>query len=328
MKIIEIITRSAYLDVIKEISQQPGVQDFWWEIKGERHDRLVMRLLVGPQERQAVLDAAQRILLFDVHAHIILIPIEVILACPENAHQPVVLPLTREELYHDIAKGARLNKNFILFVLLSTVVAAIGLLTDNVAVVIGGMVIAPLLGPNVALGLAAALGDIRLFWTALKSNLLGMGLAILLALLIGWFWPLNIDSQELMSRTDVGLDGVVLALASGTAAVLSLTSGLSTALVGVMVAVALLPPATTIGLMLGSQQLSLALGASLLLAVNIVCVNLTANLTFFLQGIKPRTWLEKQKARQAVFTQAIIWLLSLTFLIVVIYWRQAALWST
>ncbi|MDZ7803496.1 DUF389 domain-containing protein [Thiohalophilus sp.] len=86
--------------------------------------------------------------------------------------------------------------------------------------------------------------------------------------------PLNFDSQELLLRTDVGLEGIALALASGMAAGLSLTSGVSATLVGVMVAVALLPPAATLGLMLGAGNYQYALGALLLLAVNVVCVNL------------------------------------------------------
>ena len=133
---------------------------------------------------------------------------------------------------------------------MSTIVAAIGLLEDNVAVVIGAMVIAPLLGPNIALSFATSLGEGKLLWSALKSNVIGMFVALILSVLIGLLWPLNFDSHELMARTDVGMDGIVLALVSGAAAVLSLTSGLSSALVGVMVAVAILPPTATLGLML------------------------------------------------------------------------------
>ena len=68
---------------------------------------------------------------------------------------------------------------------------------------------------------------------------------------------------------------MTLALASGAAA-LSLTTGLSSVLVSVMVAVALLPPAVTLGLMLGYGDFNLALGAGLLLAINLVCVNMVS----------------------------------------------------
>ena len=183
------------------------------------------------------------------------------------------------------------------------------------------MVIAPLLGPNIALALAATLGDTSLIWTSLKTNLAGLGLALSISLIIGLILPIDLSSQELISRTYVGMDSVVLALASGAAAVLSLTTGLSSVLVGVMVAVALLPPTATIGLMLGSGQMGLAVGAALLLAVNIVCVNLVAKTVFLARGIKPRTWLEKRKAKQSMVTYMVFWILSLLVLLIAIYLR-------
>ena len=130
-----------------------------------------------------------------------------------------------------------------------------------------------------------------------------------------------------MARTDVGLDGVVLALASGAAAVLSLTSGLPSVLVGVMVAVALLPPAATMGLMLGQGHFDLMNGAGLLLAVNIVCVNLSAKLVMLVKGVRPRTWLEKRKARQSLATYIVFWVISLAILITVIIIRGDILFT-
>ena len=229
---------------------------------------------------------------------------------------------SREELYNNVEKNARLDNNFLLLVFLSTIVVAIGLLEDNVAVVIGAMVIAPLLGPNIALALGTALGDRSLMWESLKTTLAGLTLALGLSVVIGMLWPLNFESRELLARTDVGLDSAALAFASGAAAVLSLTTGLPSVLVGVMVAVALLPPTATLGLMLGAGNWELATGAGLLLAVNIVCVNLAAKVSFLFRGIKPRTWLEKQKARQSMAIYIIIWILSLAILLVAIYLRQ------
>jgi len=118
-----------------------------------------------------------------------------------------------------------------------------------------------------------------------------------------------------MARTETGFDGIALALASGAAAALSLSTGLSSALVGVMVAVALLPPAATVGLMLGAGHLDLALGALTLLAINIVCLNLSAQFTFVLRGVRPRTWFEKKNAKRAVRINAAIWLTLLVLLV-------------
>jgi uncharacterized membrane protein len=130
-----------------------------------------------------------------------------------------------------------------------------------------------------------------------------------------------------MARTDVGMESIALALASGAAAVLSITTGLSSVLLGMMmmVVVAALPPLTaTLGLMLGAGQFQHALGAGLLLAVNIECVNLAAKVVFLAKGIHPRTWWERKMARRATMLYILIWIASLALLVAVIYVRSAA----
>ncbi len=323
MKIIEVIADESYIDSIKNIMEKNSVPDFWI-LSSESEGRKVVRILVKPEQRQTVLDALQGILTTSFSYRVVVIPVETALPREEAEGETEIISATettREELYDSIGKNARLNQTYLLLIFLSTVVVAIGLLKDNVAVVIGAMVIAPLLGPNLAMALGTALGDTELMWKAFKTGLAGMSLALALSILIGIFWPLNIESRELLARTYVGLDSAVLAMASGAAAVISLTSGIPSILVGVMVAVALLPPAATLGLMLGAGQTDLAYGAALLLAVNIVAINLSAKLGFLIQGIKPRTWLEKKKAKQSMQSYIIIWVLTLAALLLVIYFH-------
>ena len=324
MKIIEVIADESYIDSIKNIADKNDASDFWVVSSG-REERKVVRILVKPEQRQIILDALQGILSTSLSARVVVIPIEATLPREEEPEKKTKIisaaETTREELYDSIGKNAHLNRTYLLLIFLSTVVVAIGLLKDNVAVVIGAMVIAPLLGPNLALALGTALGDTDLMWKAFKTGLAGMGLALILSIFIGIFWPLNVESRELLARTYVGLDSAVLAMASGAAAVISLTSGIPSILVGVMVAVALLPPAATMGLMLGAGQTDLAYGAAFLLAVNIVAINLSAKLAFLIQGIKPRTWLEKKKAKQSMLSYIIIWVLTLAALLFVIYFH-------
>jgi uncharacterized hydrophobic protein (TIGR00341 family) len=188
----------------------------------------------------------------------------------------------------------------VVLVFLSTVVAGIGLITDNVAVLIGAMVIAPLLGPNLALAFGVAVGDRELIAKALLTNAAGLTLAVALAACVPLFVAVDVTRGELAARTVVGYDSVALALASGAAASLSITTGLSSTLVGVMVAVALLPPAATFGICLAEGAFRAAGGAALLLAINIVSVNLAAHAVFLAKGIRPRTWWERQGASQSV----------------------------
>ena len=324
MKIIEVIADESYIDSIKNIADKNDASDFWI-VSSEGEERKVVRILVKPEQRQIILDALQGILSTSLSARVVVIPIEATLPREEEPEKKTKIisaaETTREELYNSIGKNAHLNRTYLLLIFLSTVVVAIGLLKDNVAVVIGAMVIAPLLGPNLAMALGTALGDTDLMWKAFKTGLAGMSLALGLSILIGIFWPLNVESRELLARTYVGLDSAVLAMASGAAAVISLTSGIPSILVGVMVAVALLPPAATMGLMLGAGQTDLAYGAAFLLAVNIVAINLSAKLGFLIQGIKPRTWLEKKKAKQSMQSYIIIWVLTLAALLLVIYFH-------
>ncbi len=323
MKIIEVVAEAENLKPLPGIAKELEVHDYWWGDAAA--GRRWVRLLVDSGKSQQVLDALQG--LIGSNGHIIVETAEAVLPQHEIEEEETrakrsSIEATREELYESIAKGARLDSNFLLLVSLSTIVAAYGLIADNVAVLIGAMVIAPLLGPNIALAFSTELGDTDLIGRSLRSNLAGLGLAVIISILIAKLWPVHIESRELLARTDVGLDGVALALASGAAAALSLTTGLSTVLVGVMVAVALLPPAATMGLMIGSAKADAAFGAGLLLAVNIVCVNLAAKIVFLMKGIKPRTWLQMEKARQSTVLYMIFWLLSLALLVSIIVLRQ------
>ena len=326
MRMIEIIAGTGHRDAVIRLAKQHEALDIW-SGHVDSDERQAVRILIPANRYPALLDALEGRLHTSDNARIVVYPVEATLPRLEEKtdaeKEKSSVTTSREELYKDVSQGARLDGNYLLLVVLSTVVAAIGLLENNVAVVIGAMVIAPLLGPNMALALGSALGDTELMWRALKTNLAGVLLAFSISLLIGLFWPLHTLSEELLARTDVGLAGIVLALASGAAAVLSLTTRISSVLVGVMVAVALLPPTTTMGLMVGSGRFDPAFGAALLLATNIVCVNLSAKLVFLFKSVKPRTWLEQQKARQSMSAYITLWLVTLAILAAIIYIRHS-----
>lgn len=207
-------------------------------------------------------------------------------------------------------------------IILSSIVAAIGLLRDNVAVVIGAMVIAPLLGPNVALAFATTLGDFKLGIDALKTNVAGLFIALTLSVGMGYFLEVNPETSEIASRTQIQLYDIALALAAGCAGVLAFTSGISAALIGVMVAVALLPPLVVLGLLIGSANFLLAKEALLLLFTNIICVNLAGIATFLVQGVQPRSWWEASKAKKAARWAILIWSSFLIILITIILLAQ------
>jgi len=324
LKYVEVIADSGSADTILAISEKVKAQDFRLGLPGE--DGLQqMRMLVSDNALQKTLDTLQHVLGAQPSARIVVLPVEAYLPKPEKDQnqKEASSAIARESLYEEVVKGARIDFNFFLLVILSTVVASIGLIEDNIAVVIGAMVIAPLLGPNLALSLGTALGDAELMSKSIRTLGLGIFIAIGISVNIGWFWPGELSSNELMARTEANLDSIALALASGAAATLSLTTGLSSVLVGVMVAVALLPPSVTLGIMLGKGEIQLAVGAGLLLAINIVCVNLASKLVFIVKGFQPRTWLEKERAKSAMWRYLIGWIVTLMALLFFIYLRKS-----
>jgi uncharacterized hydrophobic protein (TIGR00341 family) len=195
----------------------------------------------------------------------------------------------------------------------------VGLLRDNVAVIIGAMVIAPLLGPNVALALASTLGDLALVRRSIATLLTGIATAAVLALGIGWVATVDSQAPEIFSRTQVHTGDLVLALAAGSAGALAFTTGIPAAVIGVMVAVALLPPLVVAGLLIGAGEANLAGGALMLFVSNVACVNLAGVATFLIQQIRPRVWWKAEAAERASRIALALWITTVLVLLTAIW---------
>lgn len=222
--------------------------------------------------------------------------------------------LSRIELHALVGRNARLNSEYLLMVLFSSIVAAVGLVQGNVAVIVGAMVIAPLLGPNMALALAATLADTELGIRAVRTGMSGVALTVALGMLAGWLFQVDPGLPEIASRTRINHLDLILALAAGGAGALATTSGISGALVGVMVAVALLPPLLVAALLAGAGHWQGAGGAALLYSTNIAAVNLAAMSVFLSRGITPHRWWEKTRARRSATIFMVFWIIALVAL--------------
>jgi uncharacterized hydrophobic protein (TIGR00341 family) len=290
---------------------------------------VLVRILLDAEQNEAVLDLLEHRFTGEEGNRVVILSVEATLPRATTEPEPgpaatlVQAPaaekppgrIGREELYEDIKDAARCSRVYLAMVVLSTIVAAIGLYDNNVAIIIGAMVIAPLLGPNMALSLATALGDWPLLWRAVRTSLAGIGTAMALSALLGVLLRVNPASPEVASRDAVALGDLAVALASGVAGALAFTTGVSATLIGVMVAVALLPPLVTFGLLLGSGQPTLATGALALFLMNLICVNLAGVTTFLVQGIRPATWWEKDRAVKATRIAVVLWAVLLAALI-------------
>lgn len=277
----------------------------------------LMRVLLDAEQSEAVLDALEKQYSGEEGWRVVVLPVEATVprADPEPAPPPEqtrveeVPPqrIGREELYEDIKDAARCSWVYMAMVVLSTIVAAVGLYYDSVALIIGAMVIAPLLGPNVAVSLGTTLGDLSLLRRALVTVATGVVATMVLSAVIGALIHVDPTTPEVVSRTAVGAGDVAVALASGCAGALAFTTGVSAAVIGVMVAVAILPPLVAFGLLLGGGQMALAIGALSFFLMNLICVNLAGVTTFLAQGIRPATWWEKNQAAKATCIAIGLW---------------------
>ena len=332
LRLVEIIVPADQAGAVREILEESQIGGPWHETLND--GRILVRLLLEAEKTGPIVDQFEQRFGGGEHFQLVILPVEAVLPRTGESSKPspadeaadtepsasAASGLSRQELQEEVHDMSRLSRVFLATVVLSTIVAAVGLLRDNVAVIIGAMVIAPLLGPNVAMAFGTTLGDAGLIRKATLSNAVGFLIAFVLAMAMGLtlqFDPTAIG--EIVSRTEVGLSDIVLALAAGAAGVLVLTSGVSTALVGVMVAVALLPPTVVFGLMLGSARWELAYGAGMLLATNVICVNLAGVVTFLWQGVRPLTWWETDRARRSSRIALSIWLTLLFGLAVLIF---------
>jgi len=338
LRLVEIVLPEDTEKDVEDILVEFQVIQVWLERSPDK--RIFMKLLIAAEKTEAVLDMLEKRYSKREAFRIVLLPVEAALpraeepepepspqetqASSEEAAQTKIGRISREELYHDILDVTQFSKVYLVMVVLSSLVAAIGILRDNVAIIIGAMVIAPLLGPNVALSLATTLGDEKLGRTALKTMVVGILIALAVSVCLGVVISFDTTIHEITSRTEVGLGDIALALASGTAGALSFTTGLSTALIGVMVAVALLPPLVVFGLLIGAGEIDVAVGALLLFMTNIICVNLSGVATFLIQGVRPLSWWEAASAKKATQKAILIWGLLLVALIFFILFSQRA----
>jgi len=99
---------------------------------------------------------------------------------------------------------------------------------------------------------------------------------------------------------------LVVAIGAGLAGIISLMTGVSAALVGVMIAVALIPPAAAVGIGIAFQIPRLVIGAGVIVAVNVLSINLSALVTLWYEGYRPQRWFREDDARAAFLKRAAI----------------------
>ncbi|MGK7951258.1 MAG: TIGR00341 family protein [Xenococcaceae cyanobacterium] len=168
---------------------------------------------------------------------------------------------------------------------LSAIIATLGLLANSVAIIIGAMIIAPLMGPIVGMAYSVAMGNRKLMRRSSLTVLKGIILTIVASWLTASIIGLETVESEILSRTNPTLIDFGIAMAAGMAGAFANTRrSISDAIPGVAIAVALVPPLSVVGIGLGLGEIQIAMGASLLFSTNLVCIIFFSSLVFLFQS--------------------------------------------
>jgi uncharacterized hydrophobic protein (TIGR00341 family) len=332
LRLIKILPPPEFRDH-ESLMNRDVVLDSW--IENEEDGRTIINLLADVELTETILNELDQKFSSSDNYRVILLPVSATLPShtPDEDEESDkddgskkaddsekrVKRISREELYEEIKKVVDVSWVYLVLIALSVVVAANGLIRNSAAMVIGAMVIAPILGPNVSLALATTLGDMALLKRSIKSIFYGFSLALGLSALMGMFIPFDETVYEISSRTSVSFADIALGLSAGVAGCLSFTRGISAAVIGVMVAVALLPPLVATGLLIGSGRYDMAIAAGVLTITYIICVNLAGILTFLMQGIKPQSFIKQREGEELSRYAIIIWAGLLIILSLIIY---------
>ncbi len=203
--------------------------------------------------------------------------------------------VSKEEVYSKAKKYESFSRIEIALVGLSASVAAYGLALNNLALLIGAMMLAPMLAPFVSSALSISVGDLSLMKGALSEG--ATSVAVTIAVGLGSVAIVPIDMTPAMRLVaSPGLPSVLLALMVGSAAALSFATGAKEHIAGVAVAIALVPPLAAVGIGIRMLNLSFSLQAASVAAMNLASIVVAGFATFRLLGFQPSTYYRKKKA--------------------------------
>ncbi|MFG6120277.1 TIGR00341 family protein [Thalassobacillus sp. B23F22_16] len=332
MQLVEVYIPNKRFESVYEKLQSFDAQSIW--VSNESEDRKLVRILVTTKDVEDVLDYLEGVSGVVDGFETMLLPVRAYFSKEtvnkaedkeeekeneEEDKEALLLRASRHELISNVEKSSNINMNYTMMIVLSAIVATVGFIKDSEAVVIGAMVIAPMIGPVIAIAFASILGDYKRLWKAFQASIFGVLIVIFISVTLGYFFNVDLKTAQYWARTEVSISDIFLGIASGAAGALAFLNRLSGNLVGVMVAVALLPPTVALGISIGEGLWGNAYGAFLLLMLNISSILLAAVSIFSIAGIRPIRWEEVQKANVSrplsiVFVSLLVIILALTIL--------------
>ena len=230
---------------------------------------------------------------------------------------------TKEAIIADIPfKG-----HTIWILICSIFIASIGLNANSTAVVIGAMLISPLMGPILGVGMSIAINDIDTLRRSLKNFTVMVVISILTAYLFFEFFPLRDESSELLARTEPDIRDVLIAFFGGFALVIARAKRgtVATVIFGVAIATALMPPLCTVGFGLAIGNWEYATGAIYLFIINTIFIAVATVIVLKLLRFPMVKYINSKKRRFLARITTLIALLVMIPAIITFYnvWQKS-----
>ena len=205
-----------------------------------------------------------------------------------------------QRLYRELVKDASWNTNYVVLTLSSCIIATFGLISNSTAVIIGAMLIAPLMLPLRGLAFGALEGEVNLFRKSLLAIAGATLIAVCLSCIIGLITGIPEFGSEVQARIRPNLVDLGIAIAAGAiSGFAKIRPGISDALAGTAIAVALMPPLCVVGLCLSQGIWLSAVGALVLYLTNLLGITLACMVLFIIAGYTQ-------------FNRALLWTLALS----------------
>ena len=193
----------------------------------------------------------------------------------------------RINLFENLQINSRWSFDFMALICLATAIAALGLIVNSTAVVIGAMLVAPLMTPLLGAGLSLVQGNLPLMKTCARAIVFGFFAALGIGVVMGFVTPIRELTPEMAARGGPTLLDMAVAFLAGVAASYCVARPrLTAALAGVAIAAALVPPIATTGISIALGEVTVARGAAALFASNVVAIILGAAINFYAAGIR------------------------------------------
>lgn len=222
------------------------------------------------------------------------------------------------EFIKQISSGVTFHGANLWVLIFAIFIASLGLNVNSTAVIIGAMLISPLMGPIIGMGLAVGIDDFDLLKRSVKNYLLTTVISVITATIYFMISPLSEAQSELLARTSPTLYDVLIAIFGGAAGILALsTKGKGNVIPGVAIATALMPPLCTAGYGLAAGQYSFFFGAFYLYFINTVFIALSTFIGVRMLRFQRRTFANAaalQRVRKYIIGIVILTMIPATYM--------------